>query len=91
MIAGSEMSNGAASSLTERPGSCASRITSARRVGSDSAEKVRSRGSVLSLTMWLSIEARATESIGILWASGAGTGPIAAEPRLSIIHIFLNW
>jgi hypothetical protein len=46
MIAGSETSNGAASSLTERPGSCASRITSARRVGSDSAEKVRSRGPV---------------------------------------------
>jgi len=44
MIAGSDIANGAASSLTERPGSCASRITSERRVASDSAAKVRSSG-----------------------------------------------
>jgi hypothetical protein len=46
MIAGNDTLNGAANSLTESPGSCAKRITSARRVGSDSAAKVRSRGSV---------------------------------------------
>ncbi len=44
MTAGSDILNGAASSLTDRPGSAASRITSARRVRSDSAAKVRSRG-----------------------------------------------
>ena len=43
MIAGSDTGNGAASALTERSGSAASRITSARRVGSESAAKVRSR------------------------------------------------
>ena len=42
MIAGSETANGSASALTDRPGSSASRITSARRVGSASAAKVRS-------------------------------------------------
>jgi hypothetical protein len=42
MIAGNENANGAASSLTDRSGSSASRITSARRVGSDRAAKVRS-------------------------------------------------
>jgi hypothetical protein len=46
MIAGSDTLNGTASSLTESPGSAASRITSARRVGSDSAANVRLRGSV---------------------------------------------
>ena len=43
MIAGSDTANGAASALTEMPGRSASRITSARRVGSASAAKVRSR------------------------------------------------
>jgi len=43
MIAGSDIENGAANSLTDSSGSDASRITSARRVGSDSAAKVRSR------------------------------------------------
>ncbi len=42
MIAGSDIANGAASALTEMSGSSASRITSARRVGSASAAKVRS-------------------------------------------------
>jgi len=42
MIAGNDIANGVASALTERPGSSASRITSARRVGSESAAKVRS-------------------------------------------------
>ena len=41
MIAGNDTGNGAASAVTERPGSSASRITIARRVGSASAEKVR--------------------------------------------------
>jgi hypothetical protein len=44
MTAGSDMENGAASSLTESPGSWASRITKARRVPSDRAAKVRSSG-----------------------------------------------
>ena len=43
MIAGSDTENGAASTLTERSGSSASRATNARRVGSASAAKVRSR------------------------------------------------
>jgi hypothetical protein len=42
ITAGSDIANGAASALTEISGSSASRITSARRVGSDSAAKVRS-------------------------------------------------
>ena len=51
MIAGSDTLNGAASALTDRPGCSASRITSARRVGSASAAKVRSSGALLYLTM----------------------------------------
>jgi hypothetical protein len=46
MIAGSDTANGAASSLTDRSGAAESRITNARRVGSDSAENVRSSGSL---------------------------------------------
>ena len=42
MTAGSDIANGAANSLTDRSGCSASRITSARRVGSDKAAKVRS-------------------------------------------------
>ncbi len=42
MIAGSETGNGSASALTDKSGCCASRITSARRVESASAAKVRS-------------------------------------------------
>jgi hypothetical protein len=71
MIAGSDISNGAASSLTDRSGSAASRITKARRVGSDSAAKVRSSASFESLTMWFSIERRAAESTGVA-AGGCG-------------------
>ena len=43
MTAGSDIANGAANSLTDKSGSDASRIRRARRVGSDSAAKVRSR------------------------------------------------
>jgi hypothetical protein len=46
MIAGSETLNGSASALTDKLGCSASRITSARRVGSESAAKVRSSGPV---------------------------------------------
>jgi len=42
MIAGNDTENGAASALTDKPGCSASRTTSARRVGSASAAKVRS-------------------------------------------------
>ena len=42
MIAGSETGNGRASSLTDKSGSSAKRASSARRVGSASAAKVRS-------------------------------------------------
>jgi len=42
MIAGSDIANGRASSLTEMPSCLPSRASSARRVGSDSAAKVRS-------------------------------------------------
>ncbi|MET4798897.1 hypothetical protein ABIA96_001456 [Bradyrhizobium sp. LB11.1] len=40
MIAGSEIENGAASSLTDRLSFSPSRAISARRVGSDSAAKI---------------------------------------------------
>ena len=42
MIAGNEIGNGAASSLTDRLSRSPSRTSSARRVGSHSAAKVRS-------------------------------------------------
>lgn len=42
MIAGNDTGNGSASVLTDKPGCSASRMTSARRVGSASAAKVRS-------------------------------------------------
>ena len=59
MIAGSDTANGSASALIERSGSSASRASKARRVGSASAAKVRSRGAPsLYLTMWLRIERR---------------------------------
>jgi hypothetical protein len=43
MIAGSDIANGRASSLTDMPCAAPSRDSSARRVGSASAAKVRSR------------------------------------------------
>jgi len=46
ITAGNDIVNGAASSLTDNPGRCASRMTSARRVASESAAKVRSSGVV---------------------------------------------
>jgi len=42
MIAGSDIANGCASSLTESVSRAPSRASNARRVGSASAEKVRS-------------------------------------------------
>ncbi|MEH2559317.1 hypothetical protein V1286_006846 [Bradyrhizobium algeriense] len=45
MMAGSDIENGCASSLTEMLSRSPSRASSARRVGSDSAAKVRSRPS----------------------------------------------
>ena len=42
MIAGSDIENGCASSLTDRLSCSTSRASSARRVGSESAAKVRS-------------------------------------------------
>lgn len=45
MIAGSEIGNGAASSLTDRQSRSPSRASNARRVGSDSAAKVWSSAS----------------------------------------------
>jgi hypothetical protein len=63
MIAGSDMAKGAASSLTEAPGSCVSRIRSARRVASESAAKVRLSGASENFTIWLSIKAMTMLSI----------------------------
>jgi hypothetical protein len=62
MIAGSDIANGCASSLTEMPSRLPSRATSARRVGSASAAKVRSSVWSLYLTMWFSIAANQNES-----------------------------
>jgi hypothetical protein len=80
MIAGSDTGNGAASSLTDSSGSAASRITSARRVGSDNAAKVRSRVASENLTIWLSIKRCPTCQIFLPPPSRAGgfnvTGPI---------------
>jgi hypothetical protein len=53
-MAGSETSNGAASSVTEESPN-ESRSNMARRVGSAKAAKVKSRVSVKYLTMWLII------------------------------------
>src|SRR5438105_1610062 len=71
MIAGSDIENGCASSLTDRPSFSTRRARSARRVGSESAAKVRSSVSSLYLTMWFSIDAsggksseRGQESLG---------------------------
>jgi hypothetical protein len=66
MIAGSDTENGAASALTDTPGSPASRITSARRVGSASAANVRSRAELRRLTMWFSIAAPAGLSTAVI-------------------------
>lgn len=55
MTAGSDIENGAASALTEISGCAARRITSARRVGSESAAKVRSSRSSEYLTIRLTI------------------------------------
>jgi len=51
MIAGNDTANGLASALTDRSGSAASRASSARRVGSASAAKVRSSGAGFNLTI----------------------------------------
>jgi hypothetical protein len=56
MIAGSDIANGRANSVTESPCESLSRATSARRVGSASAPKVRSRLASEYLTMWLSMD-----------------------------------
>ena len=57
MIAGSDIEKGCANSLTKMPSCLPSRVSSARRVGSASAAKVRSRASSLYLTIWFSIGA----------------------------------
>ena len=65
MIAGSDIANGCASSLTEMPSCLRSRASSARRVGSASAAKVRFSICSPYLTIWFSIAARGEESSGI--------------------------
>jgi hypothetical protein len=55
MTAGSDIENGRASSLTDRLSRSPSRASSARRVGSAKAAKVRSRSLSLYLTIELSI------------------------------------
>jgi len=66
MMAGSDIANGCASSLTETVSRAESRANSARRVGSASAAKVwsrsRSRAPPLYLTMWFSIGVTDTKS-----------------------------
>jgi hypothetical protein len=57
MIAGSDMANGSASSLTESVSRSESRANNARLVGSASAAKVRSRICPENLTIWFSISA----------------------------------
>jgi hypothetical protein len=55
MIAGSDIVNGRASSVTEMLSCASSRASSARRVGSASAANVRSSVASLYLTIWFSI------------------------------------
>lgn len=55
MIAGNDMANGCASSLTETLSRLDSRASSARRVGSASAAKVWSRTGSEYLTIWFCI------------------------------------
>jgi hypothetical protein len=88
MIAGSDIAKGAASSLTETPGSCASRITSARRVASDSAAKVRSRGASENFTIWLSIGGMAALSIP---ARGLFRGPLANGQNVAGANAAKDW
>jgi hypothetical protein len=66
MTAGSDTGNGAASALTDRSGCSARRMTMARRVGSDSAAKVRSRLASENLTMWFSIRQCRAESTAVV-------------------------
>jgi hypothetical protein len=65
MTAGSDTGNGAASALTDRSGCSARRMTIARRVGSDSAAKVRSRLASENLTIWFSIKPSRAESTAV--------------------------
>ncbi|MGF6903073.1 hypothetical protein P3T22_004359 [Paraburkholderia sp. GAS348] len=58
ITAGKDIAKGSASSLTDRSLSSDRRASNARRVGSDSAAKVRSSSISLNLTMRLSIETR---------------------------------
>lgn len=57
MMAGSDTAKGFASSLTEMLSWASSCASSARRVGSESAAKVRSRMASEYLTIWFSIQA----------------------------------
>lgn len=94
MMAGSDTGNGLASSLTDRPGSAASRVTSARRVGSASAAKVRSRLSVGKLTMWFTIVAPVTMSSQRILPppapSRATAGNCAPAPRTNGIRLLMS-
>jgi len=66
MTAGSDIENGFANSLTDRPSLSLSRASSARRVGSESAAKVRSSAVSVYLTMKLSIGGAMAMSTGII-------------------------
>jgi hypothetical protein len=72
MMAGSDTENGRANSLTESPGSVSSLASSARRVGSDSAAKVRSSSASENLTIGLSIAQwlLVVKDSSSVWAAG---------------------
>jgi hypothetical protein len=70
MIAGSDIAYGCASSLTEMPSRLRSRASSARRVGSASAAKVRSSIGAPYLTMWFSIAANQNASSALVIHDG---------------------
>ena len=55
MMAGSDTGKGFANSLTVTVSRWLSAASKARRVGSANAPNVRSRGSGLNLTIWLSV------------------------------------
>jgi hypothetical protein len=97
MTAGNDTANGAASSLTDRSGCSASRITRARRVGSDSAAKVRSSAVLRRLTIWFSIEPAAAVSTagspgfaaletGYLVAASSATAALTSFTPSSLDH-----
>ena len=83
MTAGSDIANGCASSLTEMVSRLPSRASNARRVGSASAAKVRSRAFSLYLTIQFSITAGNRRQVRHFTNCMARTAGHAPSPGLA--------